>query len=119
MNDQITSFFIRPPRQTYYQHDLGPHIFPIKAGKTSAHQMGVRIDFTIFNYRNLKINGSFYHPQNSITDKCLIYLHTHHGSRLEATSFIMPILNSNINICLFDFSGYGNSEGDTVTLGVR
>lgn len=81
--------------------------------------MGTRIDFTIFNNRNLKINASFYRLQSSSSQKCLIYLHTHHGSRLEALSLIEPMLNSNINVCLFDFSGYGNSEGDTVTLGIE
>lgn len=29
------------------------------------------------------------------------------------------MLKDNVNVCLFDFTGYGNSEGDSVTLGIR
>lgn len=82
MSDKISSFFIRPPRQTYYDHDLGPQIFPISCKKNKNTQMGTRIDFAIFNNRHLKINASFYRLQASSSQKCLIYLHTHHGSRL-------------------------------------
>ena len=44
--------------------------------------MVTRTDFYVVNNRNLKINASFYQLQNSNSQKCLIYLHTHHGSRL-------------------------------------
>lgn len=81
--------------------------------------MAIRTDFYFHNHRNLKINASLYQLQKNSSEKCLIYLHTHHGSRLEATCLIEPMLNSHINLCLFDFSGYGNSEGETVTLGLQ
>lgn len=87
MSEKISAFFVRPPRQTYYDHDLGPQIFPIFQKKQSG-QMGVRIDFSIRNNRNLKINASFYRQQGTFSQKCLLYLHTHHGSRLEATSLV-------------------------------
>lgn len=46
-------------------------------------------------------------------------MHTHHGSRLEGCPLTEPIIKSGMNLCLFDFAGYGNSEGDTVTLGIE
>lgn len=30
-----------------------------------------------------------------------------------------PLLLDGFNVCLFDFAGYGNSEGDFVTMGVE
>ena len=82
MNEQISSFFIRPPRQTYYDHDLGPQMFPLYQKQTFATKMVLRTDFSTVNKRNLKLNASFYQLQNNNSQKCLIYLHTHHGSRL-------------------------------------
>jgi hypothetical protein len=94
-------------------------MFPIYSRTTPKFNMGIRIDFSIVNNRNFKLSASFYKPQLHNSEKCLIYLHTHHGSKLEATCLIEPMLSSNINLCLFDFCGYGNSEGDTVTLGIQ
>lgn len=49
----------------------------------------------------------------------MIYLHTHHGSRLEGLPLVNRILQYGANFCLFDFAGYGNSEGHSVTLGYQ
>jgi alpha-beta hydrolase superfamily lysophospholipase len=48
---------------------------------------------------------------------CVIYLHTHNSSRLEAREILPVLLPSNINVFTFDFSGSGLSEGEFVTLG--
>jgi pimeloyl-ACP methyl ester carboxylesterase len=32
---------------------------------------------------------------------------------------VEPLLLDGFNVCLFDFAGYGNSEGDFVTMGVE
>lgn len=82
MTERISSFFIRPPRQTYFDHDLGPQIFPLATKIGSKTKMGTRKDFSILNNRNFKISASFYQVQASNSNQCLVYLHTHHGSRL-------------------------------------
>lgn len=67
MTAQFSSFFVRPPRQTYYDHDLGPQLFKIDHTRSGKPNMGIRSDFQIFNNRNLKINTSFYQSQNKVT----------------------------------------------------
>ncbi len=49
----------------------------------------------------------------------MVYLHTHHGSRMEGAAVAAPLLERGFSLCLFDFQGYGHSDGDSVTLGIR
>jgi len=94
-------------------YDLGPTLFNV-AGKKA-----FRTDKTLTNKNNNKIYMSFYGLEYEPQKKCVIYLHTHHGSRLEGTPLVDAILKAGLNVCLFDFSGYGNSEGEIVTLGIE
>lgn len=113
MSDSIKEFFIRPQRQTYYNFDLGPTVSFVAGRKC------LRDDFQITNVKDHKLVVSFYHFEDENYENCLIYLHTHNGSKLEALPLIENILAQGINVCLFDFAGYGNSEGETVSLGCR
>lgn len=110
----IRSFFIRPERQTYHLHDLGPSLYFYNGIRIK------RVDFTVPNNAGNLLHASFF--QNDIenpSSDCVIYLHTHHGSRLEGTPLVNRIIKDGANICLFDFAGYGNSEGANVTMGIN
>ena len=113
MGETIKDFFIRPHRQTYYSFDLGPNITFV------ANRKCIRDDFQILNLTDNKLVVSFYRFDDEQYENCLIYLHTHNGSKLEAVPMVESILSLGLNFCIFDFAGYGNSEGETVSLGCR
>ena len=48
---------------------------------------------------------------------CLIYLHSHSGSQMEAADVVRQAICINFAVCTFDFAGYGKSEGSYGTLG--
>jgi|JI6StandDraft_1071083.scaffolds.fasta_scaffold22341_6 pimeloyl-ACP methyl ester carboxylesterase len=110
--DRIEEFFVRPQRQKYFQHDLGPSLY-------FSRELRVRrTDFTVRNLQDKQIHVSLFESDfDKNTSNCVVYLHTHHGSRLEGLPLVNKVLHGGANFCLFDFAGYGNSDGTTVTLG--
>jgi alpha/beta superfamily hydrolase len=60
---------------------------------------------------------SFFH--NSIADPevCVVYLHANNGSRVEGLQYLGGLLMAGYNVCLFDFSGSGLSQGEYISLG--
>jgi len=48
---------------------------------------------------------------------CVIYMHGNAGNKMEGLEYWKILAEQGINLCTFDFSGCGNSEGDWVTLG--
>lgn len=51
------------------------------------------------------------------TMPCVIYMHGNAGNKMEGMYYAQSLLPHGINLCCFDFSGCGNSEGQFVTLG--
>lgn len=49
---------------------------------------------------------------------CIIYSHSHSGNRMEGCSLAEFLLND-FNLCIFDYSGYGKSDGMHTTLGLK
>jgi pimeloyl-ACP methyl ester carboxylesterase len=49
---------------------------------------------------------------------CLVYVHSHSGNRLEGLTLIDDLL-PDVNLCVFDCSGSGLSEGEYTTLGLK
>ena len=76
-----------------------------------------RKDFKISNKKKLTIIGSVFKPENAIKEKCLLYLHSNAGSRLEMLPLVNHFSDLRINFVGFDFIGSGMSQGDFVTLG--
>lgn len=113
MTETIRQYFTRPHRQAYYPFDLGPSQLVVSGRKCIRH------DFHILNSNHHKLAVSFYEGQEDTKENCLIYLHTHNGSKLEALPMTEQILAMGLNYCIFDFAGYGNSEGKTVSLGCK
>jgi pimeloyl-ACP methyl ester carboxylesterase len=102
---------IRPFREEYDISSLGQIDFEIH------DKIFHREDLILQNSRGLRLQCSFYQQRVSVPLPCVIYLHTHTGSRLEAKTILPVLLPSNINIFTFDFSGSGLSEGKYVSLG--
>lgn len=50
---------------------------------------------------------------------CLIYGHSHSGNKLEGLFLRKYAILKDFDLCLFDFSGCGNSSGDFVSLGLK
>lgn len=75
--DRIEEFFVRPPRQKYFQHDLGPSLY-------FNREMRVRrTDFVIRNQSDKQLHVSLFENDfEKHNPNCVVYLHTHHGSRL-------------------------------------
>jgi len=68
------------------------------------------------------LSSCFLEPENNAdrsgdTMPCVIYMHGNAGNKMEGLSYAPHLLPLGINLCSFDFSGCGNSEGEWVTLG--
>lgn len=48
---------------------------------------------------------------------CVVYMHGNAGNKTEGFSDYETIAPLGVDVCSFDFSGCGNSEGEYVTLG--
>lgn len=49
---------------------------------------------------------------------CILYAHGLGSNKLEALSMAKYFLKQGLDVCSFDFSGSGRSEGETTTYGV-
>lgn len=58
--------------------------------------------------------------QGGNKDVVIVYLHGNAGTRLDAVPAVRGIgLELGVDLCSFDFSGCGKSEGDFVSLGLK
>ena len=55
--------------------------------------------------------------RSGVTMPCVIYMHGNAGNKMEGLGYASNLAAQGINLCCFDFSGCGNSEGEYVTLG--
>ena len=112
--DNAWKQIIVPEKMDFY-HDLGPEI-----QHNSKGELLKRLDFNVKNRVGEKIKGFIILNQTVPQDQhpCLVYLHSHSGSKsesLQISSFFLDLFN----VCSFDFSGYGESEGQYSTLGLK
>jgi alpha/beta superfamily hydrolase len=68
------------------------------------------------------LSAVFVEPNNNSdrtgeTMPCVIYMHGNAGNKMEGLSYANQLVPHGVNLCCFDFSGCGNSEGEWVTLG--
>jgi cephalosporin-C deacetylase-like acetyl esterase len=113
--EAIWKSIIRPPREEYLPHLLGPKKFRLRK------RYFKRKDFTLVNPRGLKLECSHFEPaeKERVCQElpCVIYLHCNAGSRLESIPLVKNLLTANITVFSFDFSGCGQSEGEYISLG--
>jgi esterase/lipase len=80
----------------------------------------LRDDFSVQNCDDLRLEGSFYYPEEKSTQNIdiVMYLHTRGGSRLEGV-YLLNVLLPKMGLAVFDFAGSGYSEGEYITLGAK
>lgn len=115
----LVELIIRPARNLYHPRDLGDTSFSFGG------QDFKRIDFNaqIKNNRGEKLSCSFWCPLEMSSKElayspCIIYCHGNAGNKIDIIE-IFEFLSWEFNICSFDFSGAGYSEGQFVTLGFQ
>lgn len=79
-----------------------------------------RLDFTVTNPSGEEIKAFIVLNQNrpQCDLPCLVYLHSHSGTKVESTQIADPFLDE-FNFCALDFSGYGDSQGEYSSLGLK
>ena len=103
------------PERSNYPMSLGPELV-----YNSKQQLLKRVGFSVLNKTGRRLSGftiiNQTVPQCDLP--CLIYLHSHSGTKAEALQVSQLCLDY-FNICSFDFSGYGDSQGEYSTLGLK
>ena len=107
---------VKPPRFEYMKESLGPkqrYLYHID-------KKILRIDFVARNPKEQKIQASLFQLMGDTNKNrpCIVYLHSHSANRLEGISLI-PYIFPQFCLCVFDFTGCGQSDGEYVTLGLK
>ena len=115
MEKAIANMIIRPKRNKYEPLDETE----IKKIKGQNYKM---ISFEVKNELGNMLSCTFAEPANEkdrSTDcmPCVVYAHGATENKLEGLEQMELVLPLGINLCCFDFSGCGNSEGEYVTFG--
>ncbi|EAY02765.1 hypothetical protein TVAG_369930 [Trichomonas vaginalis G3] len=106
----------RPPRGEYSLKNLGDIEIDPLLPKIP------RIPVTFRNSQNLALMGSLYAPYGFPDVRppaCVIYLHGNAGTQVEGRFMVKYLAPKTIATFCFDFAGSGNSDGETVTLGLN
>lgn len=117
--------FIHPPRSLYPENIAEPRRRRLDQDTTYlSHEGKVKNHLghsLIYNYFELDLSKE---PRTATrqqgfdgTPPCMIYLHSHGGSRHEGFNLLRYCGQLRINFCFFDFSGHGESEGEYTTAG--
>ena len=104
--------FIRPPRQSYDDWDLGFKEYQIDGKKVK------RDDFFVRNSHGQKLHCSLYTPDGEKWETCIVYLHGNSGSRVSGRFLDEYVIPRKMGLLVFDFAGCGRSEGEFITLGL-
>ena len=111
----LWKFIIRPPKDIYPLHYLGPKNFRFNS-KTY-----IRRDFELISHQGYKMHSSLIEPspesRPSKKMPIVIYLHGNASSRLEGLNTLSTLLPHNINLFIVDLPGCGHSEGKYISLG--
>lgn len=110
--EQAILAIIRPPRSVY-NIDQMPSTVPIKDyGEIIRHHCEFK------NFRDQKIIGSYYQPNEQIDNHtCVIYLHGNASCQIDGTYLVPVFVPAGIGVFCLDTSGSGLSDGEYVSLG--
>lgn len=98
-----------------YQYGLG-EISP-EVTATSDGTKVTRIDFQISNPKGKKIECSIYKHESG-DRPCLVYSHSHSGNKAEGAHLVDAVVDY-FSLVIFDYTGYGYSDKDHCTLGLK
>lgn len=115
---------VKPFRYDYGLDNLGPEI----RFCMSSNDQIFREDFEVKNEKNMTIKATLFHTiydyDNNMPKKvkprvpCVVYCHSHSGNRIEGIPLLQELVPE-INLCVFDFTGSGHSDGEFTTLGMK
>jgi len=90
----------KPEKRNYHGKEYNLHSFYVKS-------------------KNGKLSCSFMEPSAKYDKKMpvVIYMHGNASNKMEGLMHASKIVQAGINVCVFDFAGCGNSDGEIVTLG--
>ena len=115
--DNLWKDIVVPRKLIYSDDSISPAHFQTRQGAKVT-----RSAFNVHNEQGEKLHGLLYSlttsKQMNAFVPCLIYLHSHGGNCIEGSAMISDVCES-FSFCLFDFSGYGKSEGNFSTLGLK
>jgi pimeloyl-ACP methyl ester carboxylesterase len=112
----FVNMVIRPPRNEY------DDIFENGVVEKFGYKEYKFESFMIANSKGEMLSAAFVEPadeadRDGMNMPCVIYMHGNAGNKLEGLNYAEALCPLGINLCTFDFSGCGNSEGEYVTLG--
>ena len=119
----IIDSIVRPPKNTYAE--LPENSTPRQRVVGGKHYN--LNTFKVTNPEGSELSCTYMSPVAGTIDKlkgnmvrpCIIYLHGNAGNQMEGLSYADEILPLGADLCTFDFSGCGNSDGQWVTLGYK
>lgn len=115
----FVNLIIRPPKNEYQD----PYMKNPQVTKLGDKNYKIE-SFEIANSQGEILSAVFVEP-NADADRsgdlmpCVIYMHGNAGNKMEGLSYASDLVPHGVNLCCFDFSGCGNSEGLWVTLGYK
>jgi len=75
-------------------------------------QTGYTIESVVFTSKSgNQLNGWFIKPKNGIVENTIIHFHGNAGNLLYQYAAMVPLVNKGFQIFMFDYSGFGFSEG--------
>ena len=111
----LWKFIIRPPKDVYPLHYLGPNQFHFNSKRY------IRKEYELISHQGYKMKSSLIEPEPSYRPSkqmpIIIYLHGNASSCLESLTILSPLLSNNINLFMVDLPGCGHSEGEYISLG--
>ena len=75
-------------------------------------------DATVYNRYKEKLKVTLFYHHNQSRKYCIVFMHGFGSNRLEALN-ILTELPIDIDLCCFDFSGEGKSQGKIVAYGKK
>lgn len=109
----LARFVYGPPRSQYDINTLPSDVYA-NDGTVIA-----RTPFEVKNSRGLKVIGSIYKAQLKIPGSpAIIYLHGNASSQREGQFLTIYLSHLGVSVVCVDLSGSGNSEGETIGMGL-
>merc|ERR1712232_666102 len=105
--------FIRPPRATYADKDLGNTSFVYGNHVYERED----VELTSSQGHNLACSHFYMRGGEAMRKLCVVYLHGNCFSRLEAFYVLPPLLARGLSVFCLDLAGSGRSGGEYISLG--
>lgn len=103
---------ITPDDYKYHESELEPAELDLP----DDHRVR-REDFKIYNTKGKRIECSLYR-NSDLNKELIVYSHSHSGNKAEG-AYLVEAICPHFNLMVFDYTGYGYSDNDHCTLGLK